>query len=170
MALSLLVFAICLVSVAGWWDTGHMAVAQFAENRLKEIGEEDALNKFTELVKGFENLTDGRTNTFVEAAVWPDDIKEYNASYFNDYHFTDIVLDPQNIFASMSQFQKDVNSINVVNAAKSVLKTNRAQVTFESCFMARFLLHLGGDIHQPLHSVSMYNNTLKTGDMGGNFH
>lgn len=34
--------------------------------------------------------------------------------------------------------------------------------------MARFLEHLAGDIHQPLHSVSMYNNTLKTGDLGGN--
>ena len=34
--------------------------------------------------------------------------------------------------------------------------------------MARFLLHLVGDIHQPLHSTSMYNSTFKKGDMGGN--
>lgn len=33
--------------------------------------------------------------------------------------------------------------------------------------MARYLLHLLGDIHQPLHSVTMYNSTLKKGDMGG---
>lgn len=36
--------------------------------------------------------------------------------------------------------------------------------------MARFLLHLVGDIHQPLHSVSMYNASLKTGDLGGRFY
>lgn len=35
--------------------------------------------------------------------------------------------------------------------------------------MARYLLHLVGDIHQPLHSVTMYNSTLKKGDMGGTF-
>lgn len=35
--------------------------------------------------------------------------------------------------------------------------------------MARYLLHLAGDIHQPLHSVSMYNSTHKKGDMGGTF-
>jgi hypothetical protein len=34
--------------------------------------------------------------------------------------------------------------------------------------MARYLLHLVGDIHQPLHSTMMYNNTYKTGDLGGN--
>jgi hypothetical protein len=33
--------------------------------------------------------------------------------------------------------------------------------------MARFLLHLVGDIHQPLHSVNMYNSIHKTGDKGG---
>jgi len=33
--------------------------------------------------------------------------------------------------------------------------------------MARYLLHLVGDIHQPLHSVTMYNSTLKKGDAGG---
>ena len=124
-ASSLLVFSICLMSVAGWWDTGHMTVAQIATNYLKSTGGENALNKFTQLVEAFSNLTDGRTNSFVEASVWPDDIKDNNCSYFNDYHFTDVVYDPQNMFAAMTQFQKDVNSINVYNSAKSVLATNK---------------------------------------------
>lgn len=33
--------------------------------------------------------------------------------------------------------------------------------------MARYLLHLVGDIHQPLHSTMMFNATYKTGDLGG---
>ena len=49
----------------------------------------------------------------------------------------------------------------------SVLKTNKNAVTFERAFMARYLLHLVGDVHQPLHSASMYNETFKSGDMGG---
>lgn len=102
------------------------------------------------------------------ASVWADDLKEFNVSYFNDYHFTDVVYDSQNMFISMTQFQKDVNSINTYKSAESVLKTNKEGITFERCFMARFLLHLAGDIHQPLHSVTMYNSTLKTGDLGGN--
>lgn len=67
----------------------------------------------------------------------------------------------------MTQPQKDVNSINVGSACFSVLKTNKEGVSFERAFMARYLLHLAGDTHQPLHSVTMYNNTLKKGDAGG---
>lgn len=35
--------------------------------------------------------------------------------------------------------------------------------------MARFLLHIVGDLHQPLHSVNMFNETYKNGDLGGIF-
>lgn len=73
------------------------------------------------------------------------------------------------MFAAMTEPQKDVNSINVASSCMSVLKTNKEAVTFERAFMARYLLHLVGDIHQPLHSVTMYNNTNKKGDLGGKF-
>lgn len=122
---AIVLFCICLGSVTAWWEIGHMAVSKIAENRLKELNETAALDKFTALVESFNDFTDGRSNTFVEAAVWPDDIKEYNTSYFDDYHFTDVVYDPQNLFVAMSSFQKDVNSINVVSSCMSVLKTNK---------------------------------------------
>lgn len=104
----------------------------------------------------------------MEAAVWADDIKDVNATYFDSYHFTDVVYDPQYLFAAMTEPQKDVNSINVASSCMTVLKTNKEGITFERAFMARYLLHLVGDIHQPLHSVTMYNSTLKKGDAGGN--
>lgn len=102
-----------------------MAVSQIAEKRLAQLGQTVALSKFTSLIKAFENLTDGRTNTFVEAAVWADDIKETNTTYFDNYHFTDVVYDPQYLFVSMTEPQKDVNSINVASSCMSVLKTNK---------------------------------------------
>lgn len=71
------------------------------------------------------------------------------------------------MFAAMTEVQKDVNSINVASSCMSVLKTNKEGITFERAFMARYLLHLVGDIHQPLHSVTMYNSTNKKGDYGG---
>lgn len=90
-----------------------------------------------------------------------------NATFFDSYHFTDVVYDPQYMFAAMTEVQKDVNSINVASSCMSVLKTNKEGITFERAFMARYLLHLVGDIHQPLHSVTMYNSTNKKGDYGG---
>lgn len=73
------------------------------------------------------------------------------------------------MMASMKQKEKDVNSINTIKSAVTVLKNNRDKVSFERAFMARYLLHLAGDIHQPLHSTCMYNETFPTGDLGGNF-
>jgi hypothetical protein len=67
----------------------------------------------------------------------------------------------------MTQYQQDINAINIINWCDTVLKTNKEGLTFERAFMARYLLHLVGDIHQPLHSTMMYNNTYKTGDLGG---
>ena len=61
----------------------------------------------------------------------------------------------------------DVNSINTINWAKSVLATNREHLTFERAFMARYLLHVVGDIHQPLHNTNLFNKTYEYGDLGG---
>jgi hypothetical protein len=77
------------------------------------------------------------------------------------------VYDPHFLLVGMPEPQKDINSINVLGSSVSVLKTSKEGITFERAFMARFLLHLVGDIHQPLHSTSMYNETYKNGDQGG---
>lgn len=62
---SLAILCVCLVSVSAWWDIGHMTVAQVAVNRLKELKQDEALAKFTKLIDGFANLTDGKSNSFV---------------------------------------------------------------------------------------------------------
>lgn len=67
----------------------------------------------------------------------------------------------------MTQYQQDVNAVNIINWCMTVLKSNKDSNSFERAFMARYLLHLVGDIHQPLHSTMMFNNTYKNGDQGG---
>ncbi len=34
--------------------------------------------------------------------------------------------------------------------------------------MMRYLIHILGDIHQPLHSSSLFNDQFSNGDQGGN--
>ncbi len=41
-------------------------------------------------------------------------------------------------------------------------------LTFERSFMLKFLLHVVGDIHQPLHSASRITREQLRGDRGGN--
>lgn len=61
-----------------------------------------------------------------------------------------------------------MTSVIVVNQARTALKANLLKLTAERSLFARYLVHLVGDIHQPLHSVSLYNRTFPKGDAGGN--
>jgi hypothetical protein len=58
-----------------WWDKGHMLVSQIAYNHLTATDRIALRDKFQILIEAFNPFTDGRSNTFAEAAVWADDIK-----------------------------------------------------------------------------------------------
>lgn len=169
MQLKILLALLSLLALAQcWWDKGHMLTSQIAWNYLTDNNITDSRDRFNELVIAFNPFTDGKSQTFTEAAVWADDIKSYGATFFDNYHFTNIPYDPDYLFKGMSEYQVDVNAINIINWCLTVLKANKNGVSFERAFMARYLLHLVGDIHQPLHSTNMFNGTYKTGDLGGN--
>jgi hypothetical protein len=61
-----------------------------------------------------------------------------------------------------------MTSVLATIQARNALKNNILNLTAERALVARYLVHLVGDIHQPLHSVALYNQTLKKGDAGGN--
>jgi hypothetical protein len=53
----------------------------------------------------------------------------------------------------MAEVKRNINSLNTVGWCMSILKKNMNFVSFERALMARYLLHVVGDIHQPLHSI-----------------
>lgn len=61
-----------------------------------------------------------------------------------------------------------MTSVRTVEQARTALKTNLKNLTAERSLFARYLIHLVGDIHQPLHSVALFNHTYPKGDAGGN--
>jgi hypothetical protein len=61
-----------------------------------------------------------------------------------------------------------MSSITTVHQAGSALKNNSKGLTAERALFARYLIHMVGDIHQPLHSVALFNHTFPKGDAGGN--
>lgn len=62
-----------------------------------------------------------------------------------------------------------MTSVITVEQARTALKANVKKITAERALFARYLIHMVGDIHQPLHSVSLFNMTFPKGDAGGNF-
>lgn len=61
-----------------------------------------------------------------------------------------------------------VNSIEIMKVATKTLKANIMRNSAERALFARYVVHLAGDIHQPLHSVALFNLTYPKGDLGGN--
>lgn len=71
-------------------------------------------------------------------------------------------------FPTINYTEVALQSVNVVNNAIKVISNNINTTTAERALFARYLVHVVGDIHQPLHSVALYNSTFPSGDRGGN--
>jgi len=164
-----------LHSSQGWWDTGHMLVSQIGYNYLSQ-------NESSETRDALQNAFDALQTyyadsaTFVTSACWMDDLKKRNVTQFDNWHFINIPLCDDGINAPCDNMtvrglvnERD-NIVWAINDAISVIRSTAAG-GFERGFAMRNLIHLVGDIHQPLHSVTRYSANTPNGDQGGNlFH
>ena len=106
------------------------------------------------------------SNTFVESACWADDIKNYNVTYLSNGHFLDLPYNPEGLLDATT------SGANVVWAMGECLDTLTSETTdnapFETSFSLRYLIHIAGDMHQPLHCTNMWSPKFPSGDEGGN--
>jgi len=99
-----------------------------------------------------------------------DDIKResdhayaYGSWHFVDYPFSDGVQCPQGL-------EGEHNLVWAIRRQREALASPSATV-WQKAFALRFLIHLMGDMHQPLHAVGRCSATHPKGDQGGNkFH
>lgn len=77
------------------------------------------------MVQDLNQLTDGRSNTFVEAAVWADDIKEIGTNYLDNWHFTDHPINQNGLLIVIDPIDFSSNSIDAMRRAKSILVSKK---------------------------------------------
>eukprot|EP00919_Chromeraceae_sp_WS-2016_P078390 GHVR01185710.1.p1 GENE.GHVR01185710.1~~GHVR01185710.1.p1 ORF type:complete len:101 (-),score=6.90 GHVR01185710.1:533-835(-) len=87
---------------------------------------------------------------------------------WNALHFMDTPYVTDATIPHINYTEAVVNSVNMLYEAKKVLSINLLNNTAERALYARYLVHLLGDVHQPLHSAALFNHTFKNGDLGGN--
>lgn len=97
-----IVLALLAVAAQAWWDKGHMLVSQIAWNHLTDTNRTQARDKLNQLVEALNDFTDGRSQTFAQAAVWADDIKGKGATMFDNYHFVNMYLLPHSASTILS--------------------------------------------------------------------
>lgn len=118
-----------------WGATGHRAVGEIAQKNLSA----KAAAEVTKILKG---------QNFARVATWPDEIKSEPESYKHTYnwHYTDWADD-------MNQHDETNSSGKLMTSINDQLKVLKdpAATQENKLFALKFLVHLVGDLHQPLH-------------------
>lgn len=138
-----------------------MVVAQIAYDRLTP-GAQKWANGLLKNLDAPKNVQ----RSFVQAATWPDQLKGFGISVYNAWHYTNIPLETENVVAPCDAAPA-INVVWAIQQSQYVLDTTLATPSQKSLFLS-FLIHFVGDLHQPLHSTSMYSIANKKGDLGGN--
>ena len=156
-----LIFGAPSVSL-GWGPGGHMITAQIAFARLNPRAK--AQVKTLLAIPINPSAVSAKSKDFVNAAHWADDLRSVPAfKSFEPLHFID------KPFSTDGTPLPAIPAPNIVTALRDnvrILKTStdknaRAQAL-------RLIIHLVGDIHQPLHCASRVSSALSDGDQGGN--
>jgi hypothetical protein len=121
-----------------------------------------------ESIFAYMKENDANYKYMYELSVWADDVKTAGMHLFDNWHFFDqIFLDG----ISEKDCKIIVNKNNCV--AHTVISSNTIMEKatgqeFLRAKMLRYLIHLVGDMHQPLHEISRCTPGLPHGDAGGN--
>lgn len=150
----------------GWWDAGHMTVAKIAYDRL----DSDVKKKVEDLSAEFASSFPA-TPDFITAACWADDLVHDGIGAFFQWHGSARPFDPEGILTEQEKEQliAGLEGRDIVWAIEQCMKTlsNSQATAWAKAFMLRFLTHIVGDIHQPLHTATFYSAQFPQGDRAG---
>jgi hypothetical protein len=165
-------------SAFAWHDTGHMIVAQVAYLRLTPAAKAkvDSLliappnrRPLITLCAGYYTPeTCEKTYDPVQIAVWMDDFRGDSLnSVYDTWHYIDFKPIWDGIPERTNAGAEPENVLSRINWAINTLRkgTNTNKTEAETL---GFLIHLVGDVHQPLHTATRYSAANPNGDAGGN--
>lgn len=193
--------ALCLLLVlparaSAWSKPGHRMIAEIARWRLRQLKATNAIARVDAILRarlGEPMLM--RPRAWSTAVVWPDEVRaseEY--CYADNTHFASIPLGPDagpDKFDAATQCRPNAvgvsepgsrckPTVGIPEGVCSVGGLEHFTAVLEDGGSSRkarleavsFILHLVGDMHQPLHNSEdedFRNHTGKLGDRGGNF-
>ncbi len=148
-------------SCFAWSDAGHRVVALIAYDQLSKP-EKNYVNALIHALDPYYP----KMSTFDRAAIWADKIKQRDIHRYDSWHFINLPLAPAN---AQRFFLEPHNVVWAIEQSRAILKSTQAS-RLEQALSLRFLIHLIGDIHQPLHCIQRYSARFPDGDRGGNLY
>lgn len=161
-----------------WNRAGHMVSGAIAYNELR-TRDPAALQRAIALLRAHpayqarwlpliteRGMADHDITLFMYAARWPDDVRDEPQFDHPTWHYTNIPLVPP---GDSTRPPAGIGGDVVIETAHnlSVLRDSEAS-DVEKAIALCWVLHLVGDLHQPLHAVSLYSSRWAQGDRGGN--
>ena len=167
MTFRILAFVVAFAAVArpaaAWDSIGHMIVAQIAWEQLTpeaRAGVEEALGRFN-VKKASDRWVEDAPYDFVTASCWMDDIRSLQDRYdFGPWHFVNFPPEAEGF--PEPEAGEAPNVVWGIQRCLDIMAGREDDPAIDSDQAMVMLLHMVGDIHQPLHT------TNRGGDMGGN--
>jgi hypothetical protein len=159
-----------------WNDKGHMVVARLAWNELtadertKVIAILKKHPHFDEFLKAHRpaNIPEDEW-VFLRAATWSDWVRPPNPHsgqfHHAPWHFTNnSFVQPGSAVTPPGAVGENV--VKQITLSKQIAKSggDQAQRAIHTCW----IFHLVGDIHQPMHCITLFGDDFPEGDRGGN--
>ena len=142
-----------------WWDQGHILVSKIAEDNLDPKTQE-TLNAI------LAAHPDYSVQSLSDASLWPDLIKNREHPFHREsrstWHYKNRPIGVSLLSGPpQGELVKQLVIQTQILSDTSVPLENRAVAL---CWV----VHLVGDIHQPLHNTALYSHEFPLGDQGGN--
>lgn len=159
---------------SAWNGTGHMVVADIAYDNLtpKTKAAVDALLQkqrdyalwMSEMPAGY---TDKGRFAFMKAATWPDDIRK-TPDDRPLWHYIDLPVIARGYTPDPAALLVVTPNAETQIAAEDARLTTKSAAAPDRAVALCWVEHLIGDVHQPLHTVSLFSVQFPKGDKGGN--
>lgn len=140
-----------------WHSNGHRIVAQIAYDNLN-ANAKDKIGGILHATRSSKFIN------FVASASWSDEIKLQGVRNYDHWHYIDI---PYTLGGIKGQAPEQENAVWAIDKCIDILQ-NPSLKSADKLFYLRMLIHLIGDIHQPLHTINRYSSLTPKGDAGGN--
>jgi hypothetical protein len=158
-----------------WGATGHMVVGAIAyeslpgptKEKIRMLLEHHPAYRTWIGEMTAEDVADTGLYIVMRASRWPDDVRLPKGNTYGhaDWHFINYPLMPPEYPNMPSMPGKDL-IIGQIAANAATVASKNADST--RAIALSWLIHLIGDLHQPLHSSALVDAMFPNGDMGGN--
>jgi hypothetical protein len=175
--LSVVMMLVAAAPAYSWNNTGHMVAARLAWQQLGSEQRTKALDILRKHPHYEEFLAADRSSGFSEdewpflrAATWPDWVRNHHRAQYHHatWHYINYPFVPPGSSINAEAHQPRSDEPNIVRQLDAALKMINKGTQEEQAVYLCWLLHLGGDIHQPLHVTALFSEQFPEGDRGGN--